>query len=76
MIHSKQFYKDLPKINEYKWVIFDNGLHFFQKVVKGGYYKTIRLTEEDISEIEQFRFMLEYDYSRPQEYKQVKRERK
>ena len=76
MIHSKQFYKDLPKINEYKWVIFDNGLHFFQKVVKGGYYKTIRLTEEDISEIEQFWFMLEYDYSRPQEYKQVKRERK
>lgn len=76
MIHSKQFYKDLPKINEYQWVLFDNGLHFFQKVVQGGYYKTIRLTEEDISEIEQFRFMLEYDYSRPQEYKQVKRERK
>lgn len=76
MIHSKQFYKDLPKINEYKWVLFDNGLHFFQKETEGGYYKTIRLTEEDISDIEQFRFMLEYDYSRPQEYKQAKRERK
>ena len=72
MIHSKQFYKDLPKINEYKWVLFDNGLHFFQKAFKGG-YKTIRLTEEDIGEIEQFRFMLEYDYSRPQEYKPAKR---
>ena len=76
MIHSKQFYKDLPKINGYKWVIFDNGLHFFQKETKGGYYKTIRLTEEDISDIDQFRFMLEYDYSRPQEYKPAKRERK
>ncbi len=75
MIHPKQFYKDLPKINEYKWVLFDKGLHFFQKTIKG-YYKTIRLTEEDISEIEQFRFMLEYDYSRPQEYKPAKRERK
>ena len=73
MYYAQQFYKDLPKINEYKWVIFDNGLHFFQKVVKGGYYKTIRLTEEDISDIEQFRFMLEYDYSRPQEYKPAKR---
>ena len=76
MIHSKQFYKYLPKINGYKWVFFDNGLHFFTKEVNGGYYKTIRLTEEDISEIEQFRFMLEYDYSRSQEYKPAKKERK
>ena len=56
--------------------LFDNGLHFFQKGTEGGYYKTIRLTEEDISDIDQLRFMIEYDYSRPQENKKKKRERK
>ena len=74
MLKSKEFYQGLPKINDYNWIMcdYDTKMHIFQKSCTGG-YKVLRLTEEDISESEQFQFMLEYDYSRPQ--LQVKRKR-
>lgn len=65
MLHSKQFYKDLPKHNGFKWFGFDHddGFHHFSKALAKG-YAHIRLLESDIKDTTNFKIMLEKGLTR------------
>lgn len=66
MKNDKQFYKDLPTVNGYKWSLFDNdkGLHYFTKQSQLTYlWSTCKVTENDI-ETGEFIQMLEQNLSR------------
>ena len=65
MLHSKQFYKDLPKHNGFKWFGFDHddGFHHFSKSLTKG-YAHIKLLESDIKDTANFKIMLEKGLSR------------
>lgn len=63
MKHDKAFYQNLPKVNGFKWVYFDNGLHSFTKKTDQGYLEC-KMTEQDIQDPDQFEFMLSQGFSR------------
>lgn len=66
MKNDKQYYKELPKVNGYKWILFDceEGLHYFQKGSNRKGYMVLKLEEGDIEEINSYNFMLENDLTR------------
>jgi len=69
MIQDKKFYQELPKINGYKWVGFDDGFHIFTKVVFMGIgtlpqWYTCKLTEDDISDTTSMEYMLNNNLTR------------
>ena len=64
MKQSKQFYKDLPKHNGFKWFGFDNNLHHFSKEIKGKGFAHLKLLESDIEDQANFKIMLEKGLTR------------
>ncbi len=64
MKHSKQFYKDLPKHNGFKWFGFINGKHHFQKHVHGRGWVEIVLLESDLECDKNFKIMCEKELTR------------
>ena len=65
MKQSKQFYKNLPQYNGFKWFGFDhddNFHHFSKRLNKG--YAHIRLLESDIENQANFKTMLEMGLTR------------
>jgi len=65
MKQSKQFYKELPKHNGFKWFGFDHddGFHHFSKSLGRG-FAHIKLLESDIADQSNFKLMLEMSLSR------------
>lgn len=63
MKHDKEFYKALPVVNGFKWAYYDNGLHSFTKKTDRGYLEC-KMTEQDIEDPEEFKFMLSKGLSR------------
>ena len=49
MKYNKQHYKDLPKINGFKWYGFDQGYHLFTKQLPEG-FANIKLLESDLDD--------------------------
>jgi len=64
MKNSKQFYKDLPRVNGFKWSFYDDGLHCFTKGSNRGGFISCYLSENDVRELPIFEFMLSYGLSR------------
>lgn len=65
MLHDKNHYQLLPKINGYKWCGYDhaNAMHYFTKKI-GGEYATCYLTNEDVEDRENLTTMLDKNLSR------------
>ncbi len=49
MLHNKQLYMDLPKVNGYNWAFYDDGFHCFTKKVQGEWQSSY-VKEEDIED--------------------------
>lgn len=66
MKQSKQFYKDLPKHNGFKWFGFDydDNFHHFSKEIRGKGFAHIKLLESDIEDQPNFKTMLEMGLTR------------
>lgn len=70
MKHSKDFYRNLPKHNGFKWVGFADGLHMFTKGNARNGYSTIYLEENDIADEKNLEAMLVRGFTRnPEDYK-------
>ena len=64
MKQSKQFYKDLPKHNGFKWFGFDDNFHHFSKDSRGKGFAHLELLESDIEDQANFKIMLEMGLTR------------
>ena len=64
MQNSKQFYKDLPKHNGYKWFGFHKGFYLFTKHIHGEGWIELKLVQDDIDCPLNFKSMLDKELTR------------
>lgn len=64
MKNSKQFYKDLPRVNGFKWSFYDAGLHCFTKGSNRDGFISCYLVDSDIEDKTTFEVMLNRGLSR------------
>jgi len=64
MQHNKQFYKNLPNFNGYKWAFFDYKKHCFIKGNNQYGFISIYLYDLDIDCINNFKLMLNKNLTR------------
>ena len=63
MKYDKQHYKNLPTINSFNWVGFDQGYHLFTKQTRKGFIN-LKLLESDIADLANFELMLNKEVTR------------